>query len=109
MNNVIFCFAVSQSVMVFETLKRGLNNNIQNIAKEWMGMDMSSKHLTKIYENIIGSVPSKEAIKQLNSIMNGSDADNDGKIKLQELISYLNTEYGTFQFHGNKGNIQLFY
>ena len=91
--------------MVFETLKRGLNNNIQNIAKEWMGMDMSSKHLTKIYENIIGSVPSKEAIKQLNSIMNGSDTDNDGRIKLQDLISYLNTEYGTFQFKGNKGNV----
>ena len=100
----LFC-PDSQSVAVFEVLKRGLNNDIKNIAKTWLGKDIDVKDLNKIYQKITSSVPSSEVKKHLEFILNDTDMDNDGSINLQELIKYLNKEYGTFQFHGNKGNL----
>ena len=90
---------------MFEVLKRGLNNDITNIAKRWLGKDINVEDLIKIYQKITSSVPSSVVKKHLEFILNVIDMDNDGSIKLQQLINYLNKEYGTFQFHGNKGNL----
>ena len=90
--------------MVFEVLKRGLNNDIHNIAKQWLGKDITSEHLTEIYQKISGSPPSEEAKEHLKLIFDKIDTGNNSTIQLQQLINYLNKEYGTIQFNNGKGN-----
>ena len=90
--------------MVFEVLKRGLNNDIHNIAKQWLQKDITLEHLIEIYQKISGSAPSEEAKKELKIIFNKIDTDNNSTIRLQQLINYLNKEYGTIQFNNGKGN-----
>ena len=97
-------FTEPQSVMVFEVLKRGLNNDIHNIAKQWLGKEMTLQHLTEIYQKITGSAPSKDAEEHLKLIFDSIDADKNSTIRLQELINHLNKEYGTLQFNDGKGN-----
>ena len=101
-------FLEPQSVMVFEVLKRGLNNDIHNIAKQWLEKDITLEHLIEIYQKISGSAPSEEAKEQLKIIFNKIDTDNNSTIRLQQLINYLNKEYGTIQFNNGKGNSYAF-
>ena len=91
------------TVFVFESLKRGLNNNILKIAEKYARKNIHKKTLKTIFKTIAGSKPSKGAIIELNKILDASDRDKDGKVTLNDLIRYLNQEYGTFQYQNGKG------
>ena len=84
-------------------LKRGLNNNIKTVAKDFGGKNMEEGDLMTIYKIITGESPSKLEKAQLTKIFIHMDIDKDEMITLKDLIIYLNKEYGTFQFKDNEG------
>ena len=92
---------------VFETLKRGVNNNIQKIAKEYARSNVDKDALISIYKKITGSKPSKDKTIEIKKIFEAIDRDKDGEITLKDLIKYLNQEYGSFQYENGKGKLVL--
>ena len=92
---------------VFETLKRGVNNNIQKIANEYARNNVDEDALISIYKTITGSKPSKDETIEIKKIFEAIDRDKDGEITLKDLIKYLNQEYGSFQYENGKGKLVL--
>ena len=88
---------------VFEALKRGINNNIQKIAKEYARKNIDNEGLITIYKTITSSKPSKDEKIEIKKIFDMSDGDKNGEITLKELIKHLNQEYGSFQYENGRG------
>jgi Ca2+-binding EF-hand superfamily protein len=94
-------------VSIFEALKRGLNNNIQKIAKEYARKNIDKDALISIYKTMTGSKPSKDEMIEIKKIFYAIDGAKNSEIALKDLIKYLNQEYGSFQYENGKGKYIL--
>ena len=91
------------TIKLFEELKDGVSANIDILGKKYAGIKFTLKEFYSIVESFYPLLSPSNDKAALAMVYQECDINNDGKMTLKELITYLNKAYGLFHINGGRG------